>query len=472
MSLGNRHFFVCAAFVLAGAAATSGAEAILLADGEPIVAIAGSAEPVELDAAVGLALAANAQVLAEREGLAAFQAQVLQARATAFPRFDLQSGFSRGRDPSFALDSSFSDALPFGPEDIPAQTFWRSSLDGSWELRLTRIGYALRAAHAALRQQRQLVLDTEQRTTEAVVRAYHAIAREQEELRALQAELTARQEFLRISRRRFLLELDAPLDTLRAAVGVANLLPTIRLQERALRAAGEDLNILMGRDANAPLSVRAETEVEWLELDAPTVLASAGERPDLLRAAEETAFLRGRRNVVSADNHPYLSIEGSYGYVGRQADAMFESGHDAWQASVTLNWQLWDGFATKGRKRDAEAAVRRNEHLESELWQRARAEILGALDDLAAARANLRAATLSLSMADDAHRLTLRRYELGKSSYLEVLDAQSERFRAHGNLVEARYEVQSTTATLKRAVGRSPLSPLADVFPSQTREVP
>ena len=472
MSTGIRSIVAAAVYSLLLWPRATVAQTVLLADGDPIVAVSGEGEAVELHDAVASALTANALLLQEREGLASYQAQVLQARATAFPRFDLQSGFSRGRDPSFALDSSFSDALPFGPEDIPAQTFWRASVDTDWELRLTRIAHSLRAAQAALRQQGQLVRDVELRTAEAVVRAYHAIAREQEQLRALEAELVAREEFLRISRRRFLLELDAPLDTLRAAVSVANLQPTIRLQERALRAAGEELNILMGRDPQAPLRVLAKTEVEWSELEPDLVLAGAAARPDLLRAAEETEFLRGRRRVLGSDNHPYLSVEGSYGYVGREPESTFETGHDTWRASVTLNWQLWDGFATKGRKRDADAAVRRNEHLESELRQRARAEILAALDNLAASRANLSAASLSLTMADDAHRLILRRYELGKSSYLEVLDAQSERFRAHGNLVQARYEVQSTTATLKRAVGHSPLTPLASIFSAEALEVP
>ena len=49
----------------------------------------------------------------------------------------------------------------------------------------------------------------------------------------------------------------------------------------------------------------------------------------------------------------------------------------------------------------------------------------------------------------------------GKADRLEVLNAQTARFVARTTLIEARYEVLATTATLKRAVGVAPSRPLS-----------
>ena len=92
-----------------------------------------------------------------------------------------------------------------------------------------------------------------------------------------------------------------------------------------------------------------------------------------------------------------------------------------------------------------------------------RDEVLDAVESLEIARVNLRAATLNLERADDAYTQISLRYELGKADNLDVLNAQSERFTARSTLIEARYDVLVSLATLKRAVGVSPALPLTAV---------
>ena len=53
--------------------------------------------------------------------------------------------------------------------------------------------------------------------------------------------------------------------------------------------------------------------------------------------------------------------------------------------------------------------------------------------------------------------------ELGKTSYLDVLVAESNRAQARSNVIDARQNVLVLTSNLKRAVGYSPLLPLRAV---------
>ena len=53
--------------------------------------------------------------------------------------------------------------------------------------------------------------------------------------------------------------------------------------------------------------------------------------------------------------------------------------------------------------------------------------------------------------------------QLGKANYLEVLVSESTRAQALSNVIEARYEVLTLTASLKRSLGYSALVPLSSI---------
>jgi outer membrane protein TolC len=282
----------------------------------------------------------------------------------------------------------------------------------------------------------------------------------------MDAEIDARQEFLDVTRRRFLLELATPLDTLQAAVSLANLQPDKRRRETDLRQAGQELNVLLGRDPLTPVSVQAEFPIETADVPQATALRWARQRPDVRRQQLQSDLLRIQRGVQKANNHPYLTLEGSYGYVGRDLDTIADQGHDFWRTSVTVTWPLWDGQVVKGQVQQTEASLRRSEHALDDRRRRAEAEVLQALDDLQVARTDLAAADLNMDRAERAFEQVNLRYELGKADQLDVLNAQSERYAARSNLLRARYQVLTMTATLKRAMGRSPLEPLAGLTAS------
>lgn len=451
--------------------------------------------PLELSACLQLALDANEELHQQREGLAALEGQKTQALSTGLPRIEVQGAFSRGRDPSFAFDESFAGGgedpyqpiydyvdplfaatgvtpppiepasvsfIP-APEDIPAQTFWRTYLDGYWELRPTQVWRAVNAADDAILQQEARVSDTAHRTLEAVIQAYHGVILAQERVAAVQTELDARREFLEVTRRRYVLEFATPLDTLQAAVSLANLLPEFRRQEFELRRAAQGLNQLLGRDPMTPVSVVATFPLEDDHVDQETALVLAARRPDLVAQEAQTRIYELKRGVAAAERHPYLSADAQWGFVTRDLSDLTDTGHDFWRVGLTLHVPIFTALSPRGQIREAEAEMRRNESRVRSLRRQVRDEVLVALGDLDIARADLSAAQLNMRQAEDAYTQISLRYELGKADRLDVLNAQTARFVARTTLIEARYSVLATTATLKRAVGISPAQPLASI---------
>lgn len=480
------HLVLVAALVAASLAPASGALAQdagtprFIAEGDVVQALPGADVPLDLETSIDIALRDNPGLEQEREGLSGLHARKTQARSEGFPIVEAQGAWNRSRDPSFALDESFGgddfdlgelfpdapDDISFIPDpaDIPAQTFWRTYLDGYWELRPTRVWRAISAAEGAIDRQHALVRDAEHRTVEAVIGAYHAVVLAHERLAAMEREIAAREEFLAITRRRFQLDFATPLDTLQAAVSLANLEPERRRRAKDLRRSGQQLNLLLGRDPLVPVAVVATFPLETGALDVERALELARRRPDLEAQRRSTDLFELQRGVAAASLHPYLVVDGQWGFVTRELSDLTADGQDFWRAGVTLHVPIFDGLRARGEKQEAEAEIRRNEiavrHLEAEI----RDEVLDAVESVDIARANLRAATLNLERADDAYTQISLRYELGKADNLEVLNAQSERFTARSTLIEARYDVLVSLATLKRAVGVSPALPLATVL--------
>lgn len=446
--------------------------------GDPpvIEAIPGAPSPLALDECLDAALRSNASLAAERIREDELGAQMVQALSTGLPTLDVTGTWSRGRDPTFALDESFSstgeeggtaDTLFAGflpaPGAIPAQTFWRGSLNASWELRPGRVYNAIGAAGLGLERQELSFADAEHRKLEEVMVAYYEIARAGERLAALDAEVAAKQELLEISVRRYRVEFATPLDTLQAAVSLANLRPERRRAAQALRDAGSRLNILMGRPALTPVSVIADLEPELDEIDSDRATEVAAARPEVRTLELLEKILRKNRGAQKAEHRPYLSLGASYGLVGRDLASLTDPGHDFWSASVTLGIPVFDGMLTKGRVEETEAEIRRTERESEEARRQARLEVLTLLGDLAAARENLGATSLNLKLAELALDRVTQRYEAAKAAYLDVLNAQAERFTARTHLIDARYDVLRLTASLKRALGVSPRTPLSEI---------
>lgn len=451
---------------------------------ETVVAIPGTSQTADLFTCIQEALELNAELQSVRSGREELAGQMVQARAIGLPSLDLSGSWMRGRDPSFALDETFAamgrddttgegsslDSLSGGlsfllaPADIPAQTFWRASLNAHWEIQPGLIYNAITAAGLGIKRQELIITDAEQRTIEEVMRAYHAVVLAGGHLAALDADLSAKREFLDATRHRLRLGLSTPLDTLRAAVAHANLLPQRRGAVQRLRDEAANLNVLMGRPPRSPLAVETEMPLELDPIDPDLAAASIARRPDIQQLDNYEGILRKNRGAIKSEHRPSLSADAAYGYVTSRFEDLTDTGHDFWNASLTLTVPLFDGMRTKGRVQEAEASIRRTRHQREEALRRARQEVLSIRGDLQAARQNYAAAALNLAAAEDALEQIGLRYELGKADYLSVLNIQADRFIARCNLIQARNEVLTLTATLKRALGFAPTISLCEIM--------
>ena len=463
------------------------AEVSAAEDAEPVVvARPGPTEPLDLAYCVGEAMQANELLAAERLRMSELHGLMKQALSTGLPTLDLVGNWTRSRDPSFALDSTFGgsgDALapPAGSPDwfldwmsgfgslippaadIPAQTFFRANLDLNWTVNPWKIRGAIGAAGLGIDRQELAIRSSENITTEQTIAAYYGILRAAERVAGVRAQIADQVELLNILKMQYELGMATRLDTLQSAVSLANLRPQLSVAEAGLRNAGASLNAIMGRAPEAPLSILNEGVIESDPIDEEAALALAIDRPDLVAQSHFTDILRRNRQAQMADNRPYLTFGGAYGYVGTSASTLFDEGHDSWRATMAVNWSFFDGLLTRGRVAETNAMIRRSEVELSGNRRRVQVEVLQLLANLNMARELLTAVELNLVRSDEALDETLLLLELGKISYLEVLVAESNQAQALASVIDARYEVFSLTASLKRSLGWSPLLSLVEI---------
>ena len=448
----------------------------------------GGGAVIDLEGCVSEAMQANDLLRAERLRADELQGQMKQALSTGLPTLDVIGDWSRGRDPSFALDSTFGGggdggglgAPPgsptwfqdwlggFGsfipaPQDIPAQTFLRGSVDLNWKINPLKIMGATGAAKLGLRQQELSVAAVEHTTAEMTVEAYYSILRAAEKIRAVEAQLANQTELVDIMKMRYELGMATRLDTLQAAVTLANIVPQLSIARARLRNEGSRLNAIMGRRPETPLRVANQQEVETGTLIEARALELAQQRPELAASALFVDILQKNRQSQVADNRPYLTVYGSYGYVGKTLDSVFDDGHDTWRASVALNVPVFDGLLNRGLAAETEGRIRRTE---AELTGRRRevqVEVLDLLANLDMARQILAAVILNQTRSEEVLEESLLMLQMGKVNYLDVLVSEANRAEARSNVIDARYQVLVLTSTLKRAIGYSPLVPLNSI---------
>ncbi len=455
--------------------------------GHTVVARPGATDVMSLASCMSIAMANNDSLAAERERRGELDGLKYQALATGLPTLDFVGDWSRRRDPSIALDPTFAsgDGGAFAPpsgspdwfnewlggfgslipaaEDIPASSYWGTRFNLNWEINPVKIAGAVGAANLGIERQDLIINAREHRTAESVIASYFSVIMMAEAVNAVEAQYANQKELLELTKMRYELGFATRLDTLQAAVALANIEPDLRNFRQQMVNAGSRLNATMGRDPLLPLTIANEQILEDDLIDRDQALEMAMSRPELTSVERFIGILDRQKQTQLADHLPYLTAYGSYGWIGAEFADQWDKGHDSWSAALAVNVPIFRGLRTKGEVGETKAKIRRTERELIGFQRVAQVQALEIMNNLETARENLRAANLNLDQAEEALEESLLMYQLGKASYLTVLDAETNHLNARRTLIDTRYQVLTLTASLKRAVGYSPATRLADI---------
>jgi len=159
---------------------------------------------------------------------------------------------------------------------------------------------------------------------------------------------------------------------------------------------------------------------------------------------------------ATAGLKPLVAVGGGFDYA-RPNPRIFprqEAWKSSWDASVNVNWPLFDGGKSKSETAEASAGVRALRARLAELDSVIALDIRQRLAELEASRAALDAAEIGLRAATEARRVVGDRFAAGVAGSIDVVDAQVAILQAQLDRVQAIASGHMAEAQLNRALGR------------------
>ncbi|WP_157216540.1 efflux transporter outer membrane subunit [Flavisphingomonas formosensis] len=176
-------------------------------------------------------------------------------------------------------------------------------------------------------------------------------------------------------------------------------------------------------------------------------------RPDILAAEHELRRAEADIGAARAAFFPSISLTGAAGSTSQALDSLFTGGTGLWLFRPTITLPIFTGGKLRANLRGSEA-------LRDEMLSTYEKAIQAAFRDVADALAarhwlgdRIATAEQSLAALRERSRLARLRYEAGRSAYLEILDAERDRFTAEQNLVELRRAWLASGVALYAALG-------------------
>lgn len=175
-------------------------------------------------------------------------------------------------------------------------------------------------------------------------------------------------------------------------------------------------------------------------------------RPELVQLDKQIVAVEASVTAAEAQRRPVLSAQATTGW-GLGTDNW--DAEPAWNAGLTLAWQIYDGGASAASQRIARANLAGVIANRDSLLVSLNSELDAARSRIIANRANVTASTEAVSAARAQLKLADARYVQGLGSQIELADAQTAVTTAEGNLIQAEWQLADAWAQLRRALGRA-----------------
>ncbi len=405
-----------------------------------------------LDELMEEAVAGNADV-------ASAKAKIREARATWREAAAALAPSLSGSASASALGGN--QAASAGGASTTASTSltspFQAGFDASWELDL--FGGKTRDLEAAVygEQAAEEDLRATMLTLVGDVGAYYAEARGYQARVALARRTVGSQRRTAdLTRVKFEAGLASAADVAKADAQAASTAADIPTYEAAYAEAVHRLSVLTGRAPGA-LTDRLKTPSA---IPAPRHALPAGvpadilrRRPDVRAAERRLAQATAKFGAAQAALYPDLSLSGSLSTAASHPGDLLRASSVSWSYGPSVSLPILDGGKLTA-ERDATQA-QRDEYLAA--W---RSSVLTALEDvenalvsLAKERARERELAKAAQSYGKAAELSRDQYEAGKSSFLDVLDAERSLYSAEDSLIQSRVATAKDHFALAKALG-------------------
>ncbi|NOY12284.1 MAG: TolC family protein [Deltaproteobacteria bacterium] len=427
---------------------------LLLLVGQLLFSPAVSAETLQLEDAVRIALSSHQRIIQAKERYAASSSLADAARSERLPKIDFSFSYDRLKDQPFEIFQG--TALSVNDTDlVHYQLSLSQPLFTGYALtarqKLAELGVDM-ARYDLQQARRQLALDVHVAALQLLQdSAGRQLAEQQrDQFKSHLADVEAA----------FSEGMVPSNDRLKAEVALAAAEQQLQSADSRLILARSRLNLLLGRPQQQPLEIAEPAAVTPPQQPLEELIGIAlQQRPELLNAKLALAAAGEQIRLARSGDYPQLSLVARY----------WRDGNDLWAArnpyrnrdnaaiGLRLDWNLFSGGGDRARLSAAQHQRRAQQQVLRELEDMIRLQVEGSLRQLIVADSNSKTADKALQQARENHRLSILQFRENLISTSDLLDARTILTRAEANLQTAHYGKLLAIAQLGYALGRDPL---------------
>lgn len=220
----------------------------------------------------------------------------------------------------------------------------------------------------------------------------------------------------------------------------------------AIELAQNMLKTLLGLGAGEPLSIaEAEAALPTTPATYEELLDQARTHPELQAAQKRVEIAERQLSAAQGAHLPRADAYVSYGSDSR--DLAFSANRDNVTAGVTVELDLFSGFATQERIKKAEHELIAAQEAARQTRLRIENELHSARLKLSEALNRVQVAGVAVLAAEEALRQVSEQYQAGVVTVTRYIEAEVARDKAHTRQINARYDALRADAELKQAYG-------------------
>jgi outer membrane protein len=264
------------------------------------------------------------------------------------------------------------------------------------------------------------------------------------------------EERLRVAQSRYDLGSASMSDVLKAKVQFGNDKLDLVSKANATRLGMAQLAYTMGVDVNRDFQVADSLPVVTNNISYEQALSRAlSENPEYRKSQIDLQAARTSKLIACSNLLPSLSLglthsNGSNTY-SDYSD--FRRVNAEYQAHISFNFNIFDGFNDYANIRSARYNIRTNEENVANTKNSVALAVREAFLDLDQAREARKLADESVASAQEDLNLVKEKYNLEAATILEVLDAEVSLKQAQTNQVQALYDYNLAISRLEKAMG-------------------
>jgi outer membrane protein TolC len=251
-------------------------------------------------------------------------------------------------------------------------------------------------------------------------------------------------------------------NVLRAEVELANAKPDLIRARNNLRISELNLAKLIGAGSGTSSVGNSEFTVTgvlgkprggWNLRD--SLEHARKHRPILQERSEMVLSETQNVTVARAGYQPELSVNTGWEMRSSALTDDLSQEINGWFIGVTGSWNLFDGFETFGKIKQAESQLESARIQELDAREQVNLEVQRAIARLEEAEQLLASLAKVVEQAEEALRLARERLAAGTGTQLDVLDARVALTRARTTELQGRYDLNAAHAEHDRAIGRT-----------------